>query len=163
MLRDIPKTMFLLIVFMFAFALSIIWFTTSFNKDSQSLDLTETVLSSALSEMDQTSRMYDGVYMVNDSFEVVVVESLDGSFGMDNATIEFDYMFDTEDSRFNNLPEFASTGDYKIGSKNPKPENMSAIIGKPVTAIRVRIDTDGGNRWTHTATVDVDIESKLGN
>lgn len=160
MLRDIPKVMFLLILIMFITAFSLIWYVTSFDTDAKSLDLTETVLSTALSETDPTSRMYEGVYMVNDTFEQSVVNSLRDN-RMKGATIRFDYMFDEADSRFSNVPEFLSTKKYTIGGSEPNIKDMKDITGKPVTAIRVRIDTDGNERWTHTATVDVDIESKL--
>lgn len=166
LLRDIPKIYLMFFAFAVIIMFLTIWYVNTFQKDTETLQLNDVVLSATLSDIDQTSRIYDspGVLLLADSFETTVWERLEETYG-EGAIVVFDYMFDYEDARFG-LEEADAKGSsisYKIGTDD-KPEvgnvdQSSVYTGRPVKAVRVKIRNVGDKvgDWTYTATVVVDV------
>ncbi|MCC2252094.1 hypothetical protein JUJ52_19370 [Virgibacillus sp. AGTR] len=81
-------------------------------------------------------------------------------------TVQFDYMFDTEDEHFDNVENHTvSSPTYVIGgtgSDVPNEDHMAYMTGRPIQAIRVKVHEKGDRvgEWTYTSTIAVDAASK---
>lgn len=152
---------------MFAFvavmSLLFLWYTKNFERGSDSSSLNEALLSSAVSDVDQTSRLYPGALLLNKTFETSVWKDIQDDYP-EGSAVQFDYLFDTDDSRFTNVPKEASSPTYYIGgdkSDQPQTDKVSYMTGRPVKAVRVKVREKGDSfGWTYTATVKVDAASK---
>jgi hypothetical protein len=156
---------------MFAFlailVLLAVWYLNMFQRDDDTLQLNDTILSTVVSEVDQTSRLYEGVLLLSESFESSVWERLEVIYS-EGDQVQFDYMFDIEDDRFDSVEtDTTSSPTYIIGGAEidvPSLDDASYMTGRPIKAIRVKIreKDDGIGDWTYTATVAVDAASKSG-
>lgn len=181
MLRDAPRIYGLMFGIMAIVVLIMIWYANHYERGSDTLQLNEVILSSAVSEVDPTSRIYEGALLLSNTFEETVWKSLhieykdeDGNTVIkplypEGSIVQFDYMFDTEDDRFDNVEEGTkSSRSYKIGGGEgdvPDADNVeqaSVYTGRPIKVIRVKVREAGDNvgDWTYTATVAVDAASR---
>lgn len=168
MLRDIPKIYIMMFGLVGALFLLVIWYTNSFSRGTDTLQLNEVILSNAVSEVDPTSRIYEGALLLADTFEESVWDSLQGKYPK-GSIVQFDYLFDTEDSRFDNIEsETVSSVPYRLGGTDDEipsadnEEQVSRYTGRPIKIIRVKVKEpeDKVGEWTYTATVTVDAASK---
>lgn len=165
MLRDVPKIYLLLLIFFALLSLLVVWYTDMFEKDGDTLQLNDAILASAVSEVDQTSRLYEGALLLADTFEPAVWERLTSVYD-EGSSVQFDYMFDTEDDRFDNVEaDTVSSPTYIIGGSGadiPRMDHVAYMTGRPIQAIRVKVRDEGDNvgEWTYTSTVAVDAASK---
>lgn len=165
MLRDIPKIYLLMFGFLAVLSLLVIWYTNAFQRDGDTLQLNDAILATAVSEVDQTSRLYEGALLLSETFEPTIWERLVTIYN-EGDTIQFDYMFDAEDDRFDNVEsDTVSSPTYIIGGSGadiPRIGHMEYMVGRPVQAIRVKVHEKGDKvgEWTYTSTVTVDAASK---
>lgn len=168
MLRDIPKVYVMMFFFIAVTSLLTVWYLNSFQRGTDTLQLNEVVLSSAVSEVDPTSRIYEGTLLLADTFEESVWDRLQGKYP-EGSIVQFDYLFDTEDSRFDNIEsETVSSVPYRLGGTDDEipladnEEQVSRYTGRPIKIIRVKVKEpeDKVGEWTYTATITVDAASK---
>ncbi|PAF27405.1 hypothetical protein CHH61_03540 [Shouchella clausii] len=165
MLRDIPKIYLLMFGFLMTLSLLIVWYINAFQRDADTLQLNDAILSATVSEVDQTSRLYEGALLLSETFEPTIWERLVTIYN-EGDSVQFDYMFDAEDDRFDNVEsDTVSSPTYIIGGKEediPQLGRVTYMTGRPVTSIRVKVHEKGdkvGN-WTYTSTVAIDAVSK---
>lgn len=164
MLRDIPKVYLLMFLFIMVLSLLTVWYTNAFQRDNETLQLNDAILASAVSEVDQTSRLYPGALLLADTFETSVWNRIKHVYE-DGDTVQFDYMFDTTDTRFDNIEEHTvSSPTYIIGGSGaeiPRESHAAYMTGRPIEAVRVKVHEKGDDvgEWTYTATVTVDAAS----
>ena len=154
---------------MFAFVgiivLLMYWYSSMFNRGSDTSVLNEAILTGAVSEVDQASRIYEGVLLLSNTFEPVVWETIKVSYP-EGSKVQFDYMFDTTDDRFVNIGTGpVSSPTYRIGGTAvgdaPRGSHVTYMVGRPVENVRVKVAVPGDNvgEWTYIATVAVDSAS----
>jgi len=154
---------------MFAFlallSLLVVWYTNAFQRDGDTLQLNDVILTAAVSEVDQMSRLYEGVLLLADTFEPTVWDHL-GTIYEEGSLVQFDYMFDAADARFDNVEsETVSSPTYilgRTGADAPRADHVAYMTGRPVQAIRVKVRNKGDRvgDWTYTSTVTVNAASK---
>lgn len=165
MLRDIPKVYVLMFLFIFGLSILVMWYMNNFQRDGDTLQLNDAILSSAIAEVDQTSRLYQGALLLADTFEPTLFERLTEIY-TEGDTVQIDYMFDIEDDRFDKVEdETISSPTYTIGGSGtdiPQAENMAYMMGHPVESVRVKVHEKGDRvgKWTYTSTITVDAASK---
>lgn len=165
MLRDVPKIYLLMFIFLSLFSLLVVWYTNTFQRDEDTLQLNDAILSTAVSEVDQTSRLYEGTLLLADTFEPVLWGRL-GEIYEEGSFVQIDYMFDAEDDRFDNVEsEMVSSPTYILGNSGadiPRVDHVAYMTGRPVLAVRVKVREKGDHvsEWTYTSTVAVDAASK---
>lgn len=144
---------------MFAFvmvlALLSYFYVTNFYQGEQTLDLNEFVLTSAVSEVDQIARLYEGSFLLSDNFEPRLWERFEKEYP-ENSEIRVEYDYDTEDDRFGDIPD-GDSSTYFVGEG---VDIQAEYTGKPIKDITVRVKKAGdrvGN-WTYVSTITVDIE-----
>ncbi|MGX1195885.1 hypothetical protein [Metabacillus sp. SLBN-84] len=167
MLRDVPKIYLLMFIFISLLSLLVVWYMNMFQRDEGTLQLNDAILSAAVSEVDQTSRFYEGALLLSETFEPEIWERLSAVYDEGDA-VQFDYMFDTEDDRFDNVETgTVSSPTYIIGGSGqdaPRLDHVTYMTGRPVEAVRVkiRLKDDRVGEWSHTSTVSVDAASRSG-
>lgn len=167
MLRDVPKIYLLMFMFIALLSLLAIWYTNTFQRDEDTLQLNDAVLSAAVSEVDQMSRLYEGALLLSKTFEPALWERL-GVIYAEGDSVQFDYMFDTEDDRFDNVESgTVSSPTYIIGGSEadvPRLDHVAYMTGRPIQAVRVKVRQKGDSvgEWTYTSTVAVDAASRQG-
>lgn len=165
MLRDVPKIYLLMFVFLGLLSLLIVWYTNTFTRDEDTLQLNDAILSATVSEVDQTSRLYEGALLLANTFEPAVWDRL-GAIYEEGSLVQFDYMFDAADDRFNNVEsETISSPTYIVGgtgADSPRVDHVTYMTGRPVQAVRVKVRKKGDQvgEWTYTSTVAVDSASR---
>lgn len=163
MLRDIPKAFFLLFSFGVLLFLITQWYGNNFKRDSEVLQLNEAILTGSVSEVDHTSRLYEGALLLADTFESSIWERLNDVYAT-GSDVQFDYMFDDKDTRFDGVESgVVPSSVYTIGSSNvPKPANMTYMTGRPIKAVRVKVREPGEKvtNWTYTSSITVDAASR---
>lgn len=165
MLRDVPKIYAMIFFFVLIIVLLMVWYTNMFQRDEDTLQLNDAILSAAVSEVDQTSRLYEGALLLADTFEPTMWERLAVIYN-EGDSVQFDYMFDAEDDRFDNVEsDTVSSPTYIIGGTGadvPHADRVSYMTGRPVEAVRVKVKEKGDRvgEWTYTSTVTVDAASK---
>lgn len=165
MLRDVPKIYLLMFVFLGLLSLLVVWYTNAFQRDEDTLQLNDVILSAAVSEVDQMSRLYEGTLLLANTFEPAVWDRL-GAIYEDGSFVQFDYKFDDTDNRFDNVESGSvSSPTYIIGSTGvdaPSADHVTYMTGRPIQAVRVKVRTKGDRvgEWTYTSTVAVDAASK---
>ncbi|MGX1266785.1 hypothetical protein RKD55_004729 [Rossellomorea marisflavi] len=167
MLRDVPKIYLLMFVFLALMSLLFVWYTNAFQRDEDTLALNDAIMSAAVSEVDQTSRLYEGALLLANTFEPAIWDRL-GDVYPEGSSVQFDYMFDTEDDRFDNVESgTVSSPTYILGGKGadaPRADHVTYMTGRPVQAVRVKVKEKGDavGEWTYTSTVAVDSASRSG-
>lgn len=165
MLRDIPKIYGMLFGVAVILSLLVVWYINTFQRDGNTLQLNDAILSNAVAEVDQTSRLYEGALLLNDTFELSVFHRLEEIY-QEGDSVQFDYLFDTEDDRFEGVEAGTiSSPTYIIGGKEedkPQKENVTYMTGRPIEVVRVKVHKNGDKvgTWTHTSTVTVDAVSR---
>ena len=165
MLRDIPKVYAMLLFFGLAISLLVMWYVLHYKTDSDTLQLNDIILTSALSEVDHVSRVHMGAFLLADTFEVDAWERIDGAYN-NGDRVQFDYLFDQSDSRFGTVAHSThSSPTYIVGGQDaeiPVPSNMDYVTMRPLKEIRVKVQKKGDKigDWTYIATVTVDAVSK---
>lgn len=164
MLRDLPRIYFLMFGFIAVVALLIYWYTSMFDRGSDTTVLNEAILSGAVSEVDQASRIHEGVLLLADTFEPTVWAAIQSEYPAGSA-VQFDYKFDMLDERFNVDNPMVSSPTYYIGSDvsdHPDATQVSYMLGRPVESIRVKVLKAGDKvgTWTYVSTVSVDAASR---
>ena len=169
MLRDVPRIYLMILAFVVVIFLLVFWYRENFYRDSDVLHLNELILTSTITEVDQTSRIHEGVLMLSDTFETKVWESLESAYD-EGSKVMFDYKFDISDTRFTNVTdEQISTGPYYIGSGDVNDIPQAGNLGnaeyytkRPVQAVRVKVKdvNDAFGEWTYIGSVRVDIASR---
>lgn len=165
MLRDAPKIYLLMFIFLALLSLLVVWYTNMFQRDEDTLQLNDAILSTAVSEVDQASRLYEGAFLLSETFEPAIWERLVEVYD-EGSSVQFDYMFDTEDDRFDNVEAHTvSSPTYIIGGTGadaPRVDHVTYMTGRPLQAIRVKVKEEGDSvgEWTYTSTVAVDSASK---
>lgn len=168
MLRDLPRIYVMMFVVVIIILSLGVFAANNFWRGSDVLELNDIILTSAVSEMDQLSRLSKGTFVLKDSFETKAWETLSNKYPKDSI-VQFDYLFD-EDDDLHTIPENKlGSPSYKIGSANSieSPSLTSSVVysGQPVKAIRLKVrragdDLAGPTGWTYTGTVTLDAESK---
>ena len=165
MLRDIPRVYVLMFLFIGMLSYLVVWYVSSFQRDTDVLQLNESVLSGAVVSVDPLARIYPGALLLDASFEETVWKDIVADYPADS-TVVFEYVFDTTDTRFTNV-EANGTGSppYRIGgdaSEVPSAANAAYMTGRPVKAVRVKIKVpdDDVTAWTYVSTVKVDAVSR---
>lgn len=165
MLRDIPRVYMMMFAFIGMLSLLVVWYASSFQRDTDVLHLNESVLSGAVSSVDPLARIYPGALLLADDFEETVWKEISASYPT-GSTVVFEYVFDTTDTRFSNV-EVRGTGSppYRIGGSGtdvPSRLNSDYMTGRPVKAVRVKIKVpeDDVTAWTYVSTVRVDAASR---
>lgn len=137
------------------------WYTLGFEKDTEVLQLNDVVLTNAMSEMDQASRLYGyengSVFMLRDTFEEKIWQRILGVYDT-GSIVQFDYVFDIDDERFEVPHEVEFSTEYVLGTDSPTKADMVDVVNKPITHIRVKVKDSGDEigDWTYTGTVAVD-------
>lgn len=164
MLRDVPRIYLMLFGFVLIIILLVFWNKENFYRDSEVLQLNEIILTNAVTEVDQASRLYnykDGsVYMLNDTFEPAVWDRLEQVYPK-GSEVMFFYTFDSSDERFDNVEDGAESNIYEIGSNNKPTSDSGALqymTGRPILQIEVRVREAGEKLadWTYVSSVTVD-------
>lgn len=161
MLRDIPRIYMLMFGFVAVIVVLIYWYTSMFKQGADTAVLNEALLSGAVSEVDQSSRVYEGVLLLADTFEPTVFEAINGMYP-EGSVVQFDYKFDTEDTRFSGVNSATrSSPEYVIGgdaSMHPQLNEVTYMLGRPVESVRVKVHEpdDAIGNWTYVSTVAVD-------
>lgn len=159
MLRDIPRVYGLLLFFIILLVGLTTWYTTTFNRDTVMLGLNELVLTTAVNEVDQSSRLYEGALLLADTFEDATMTKLEERYA-DGTEIQFDYRFDQTDARFPDVEAESTSPLYVVGTTAP---NMAShYINRPIEAVRVKVKepSDEVTDWTNVSTVTVDALSR---
>jgi hypothetical protein len=165
MLRDVPKIYLLMFVFLALLSLLVVWYMNTFQRDEDTLQLNDAILSAAVSEVDQMSRLYEGALLLANTFEPTVWDRL-GAIYEEGSFVQFDYLFDAADNRFDNVEsETVSSPTYILGgtgADSPRVDHVAYMTGRPVQAVRVKVRKKGDHvgEWTYTSTVTVDAASK---
>ena len=163
MLRDVPRIYLLMFVVLLSLGLLTIWFVTGFDRGSDVLQLNDIVLASTVSEVDQIARLNEGALLLNNTFEKSVWDKVKDDYP-EGSKVQFDYLFDAEDERFENVETGKiSSPTYVIGIDTPNPTvSDNYMRGRPIIAVRLKIHKKGDRAkdWTYTATVTVDAESR---
>ena len=161
MLRDIPRIYLLIFGFVTVIFLLVAWYQENFLRDSDVLQLNEIILTHAVTEVDHASRLYEGALLLADTFEPSVWISLEKHYP-EGSAVQFEYVFDTEDDRFDNVEsEVVPLRTYYIGRDRPNPNDTDYMTGRPIKNVRVKINEKGDKGdWTYVSTISVDAESR---
>lgn len=163
LLRDIPRVYLI----MFSFAVGLVglsvWYISSFNQNASTMDLNEAALTSAVSEVDKSSRLNQGAFLLSHTFEKSVWDKIEKSYAK-GSVVQFDYIFDTDDDRYELIAPDESSPSYIVGTNKPSSDiaDYSYMTNQPIVAARVKVRKNGDKvgEWTHTATITVDSLSK---
>lgn len=164
MLRDIPRIYMMLFLSVIGFVALFVWYMNTFDRDTDTLQLNDVILATTVSEIDQTSRIYEGALLLAPTFEPVTWKRLEEQYPK-GSKVQFDYLFDETDTRFTNVEKDTSSPTYTLGGTGtqvPGVNRVDYMTGRPVKAVRVKIQKAGDNvtDWTYVATVEVDAVSK---
>lgn len=166
MLRDIPRIYMMMFGFVAIIVIIMFWYSSMFHRGGDTTALNESILSSAVSEVDQASRIYEGVLLLANTFEPTVWTDIESNYP-EGSLVQFDYMFDVTDTRFGAIEnETVSSPSYKIGSSVatdvPRADHVTYMIGRPIESVRVKIREAGetAGEWTYVSTVTVDSASR---
>lgn len=160
MLRDIPKIYLIFLAFGIGMMISIVSYTKAFVRGGDTLALNDIVLTSAVSEVGQKSRLAEGTLILEDTFEEKSWVQIEDKYAK-GSEVEFDYLFDDVDAN-GNYPQSTSDTYTVGGSKIPK-KNAIVFADRPVKAIRIKVRESGDNvtankvGWTYTSTVKLDV------
>lgn len=162
MLRDVPRIYLMLFSFIVILMLLVFWYKENFYRDSDVLQLNEIILTHAVTEVDQASRLYsykDGsVYMLSDTFEPAIWDRLEQVYP-EGSEVMFSYTFDPNDTRFGNVEEGADSDVYELGTDNkPRADETHYMTGRPILEIEVKVKEkgDGMAGWTYASSITVD-------
>lgn len=149
---------------MVGFLLLFTWYMNAFDRDTDTLQLNDVILTTAVSEIDQASRVYEGALLLGPTFEPVTWKRLSEQYPKESR-VQFDYLFDDKDTRFTNVEPKTSSPTYIIGGAGadvPSAKRVSYMTGRPVKAVRVKIRKAGDNvtEWTYVGTVEIDAVSR---
>lgn len=165
MLRDIPRIYMMFFSFGLVLMFALGSYTTAFIRGGDTLALNDIALTSAVSEIDQLSRIKEGTLVLEDTFEVRAWKHLTDKYP-DDSVIQFDYLFDQSVGNFHgkSVPKSLSSQPYVVGSSTKPDERVGEHFqDRPVKAIRVKVREAGdkvtanGTGWTYTSTVKLDI------
>lgn len=166
MLRDIPRIYMMMFGFVAIIVLMMFWYASMFHRGGDTSALNESILSSAVSEVDQASRIYEGALLLANTFEPTVWRDIETSYP-EGSIVQFDYMFDVTDDRFGAIEnETVSSPSYRIGSSvaadAPRADHVTYMIGRPIQSVRVKIREadEVAGEWTYVSTVTVDSASR---
>lgn len=170
MLRDVPRIYLMLFGFIAVLMLLVFWYQENFSRDSDVLQLNEIILTNAVTEVDQTSRLYEGALLLSDTFEPKVWERLVDVYPA-CSTVQFEYKFDIDDERFDNVEEeMVQSPSYFIGGDNcvaesdlaPSEDGSGHMTGRPIQMVQVKIKeyNDIVGEWTYVSSVIVDSASR---
>lgn len=165
MLRDIPRIYLMFFLFILILVLLVVWYVNTFQRDGDTLQLNDAILTTAVAEVDQTSRLYEGALILADTFEPELWKRLEQSYGKGD-TVQIDYVFDDKDTRFTGVKKgTVSSPSYVIGGSGadvPRANHVSHMLGQPIKAVRVKVHQKGDKvgEWTYQSTVTVDAASK---
>lgn len=161
MLRDIPRIYIYLFLTVIILVLISVWYRGQFEQDTDTLQLNEVLLSNVVSEVDQTSRLYEGTLLLANTFEQAIWEKIQDKYPT-GSIVQFDYVFDSDDSRFHDVPSgVVSSVPYKIGTDDkPDAENQTqtdVFTNKPVKKVKVKVKeaNEKLKDWTYTSTIEV--------
>lgn len=159
MMRDIPRVYTMIALFVGLMAFLFTTYVMAFQRDTDMLTLNEAVMSAAVAEVDQSSRLYEGVLLLSRGFEADVLKRLAADYPAD-AEVQLDYRFDETDGRFTGVPASSSSGVYTLGGA--ASSNTTHYVDRPVKAVRVklRMPDDTVTDWTYVSTVTVDALSR---
>lgn len=164
MLRDAPRIYMLMFFILLIIAGIVVWYMNSQQRDGDALHLNDAVLTATVSEVDQLSRLYEGALLLADTFEPALWNHLIKEFN-EGDKVQFDYMFDIEDDRFDNVETgTVSSPTYIIGGSGadiPRADHAAYMTGRPVQSVRVKVSEKNDNLgdWSYSATVVVDAAS----
>lgn len=156
MLRDIPRMYVMMFAFVVVLVSAIVWYGNYFTRGSDTLQLNEAVLTTAVEEVDLTSRMYPGALILKDSFESNVWERLEAEYP-EGSKVQFDYIFNTADPRFTNVEDGErSSPTYILGETGPG--NVDYMTSRPIDYVRIKLSlpNEKVSQWTHISTVTLD-------
>lgn len=163
MLRDIPR------IYLFMFAMVavmvglVVWYGNFFQRGSDTLQLNEVVQAASVEEIDHSSRMYQGALLLNGTFETNVWERIETVYP-EGSKVQFDYVFNTDDARFNNIEDGeVSSPTYIMGTDNPSPDHAGYMTGRPIEFVRIKVSepSDNVGEWTYVSTVTVDAATDV--
>lgn len=159
MLRDIPRVYGMLLLFIGLLVGLVTWYTSSFDRDTTMLGLNEVILSSAVNQVDQSSRLHEGALLLAPDFEKDAWKRLSSMY-KDGTVVQFDYKFDQTDTRFSGTPASSESPTYTVGGTAPTAATHYA--NHPIEAVRVKVKQEDDNvtDWTFVSTVTVDALSR---
>ena len=166
MLRDVPWTYVMMYGFLVLLVSLMTWFGSQYERGANTLQLNELLITTATTEVDQQSRVYDRALLLSDNYESAVWERIAQEYPK-GTQVQFDYIFDTEDERFTDVPDGSvSSPTYIIGGEGSMDIPQQSVTGhmtdKPVLYTRVKIrtpDTSMSN-WTYISTIGLDALSR---
>lgn len=162
MLRDIPKIYLMFFAFAIVLMMFFVSYTNDFLRGGDTLTLNDIVLTSAVSKIDQMSRINKGTLILEDTFEMKAWEELGDKYPK-GSDVEFDYVFDHENNNFTGVPKKKTSTTYTLGGTEVPSEDSAVFKDIPVKAIRLKVRKDGdnvtkgGSGWTYTSTVKLDV------
>lgn len=171
MLRDTPVIYLIFVVFAIVLMILSVSYINGFIRGGDTLTLNDIILTSAVSEIDELSRINEGTLVLEDTFEEKAWEELSERYPK-NSEVKFDYYFEDEDSNWNavpnNIPRKESSDIYTVGGADTPSKNNIVFADTPVKAIRIRVRKTGDkvvgdvasadtSDWTYTATVKLDV------
>lgn len=163
MLRDIPR------IYLFMFAMVavmvglVVWYGNFFQRGSDTLQLNEVVQAASVEEIDHSSRMYQGALLLNNTFETNVWERIETVYP-EGSKVQFDYVFNTDDARFNNIEDGeVSSPTYIMGTDRPNPDHADYMTGRPIEFVRIKVSepSDNVGEWTYVSTVTLDAATDV--
>lgn len=163
MLRDIPR------IYLFMFAIVavmvglVVWYGNFFQRGSDTLQLNEVVQAASVEEIDHSSRMYQGALLLNNTFETNVWERIETVYP-EGSKVQFDYVFNTDDARFNNIEDGeVSSPTYIMGTDRPNPDHANYMTGRPIEFVRIKVSepSDNVGEWTYVSTVTLDAATDV--
>lgn len=161
MLRDIPRIYMLMFGFIAIMVVLIYWYTSMFQRGTDTTVLNEAILSAAVSEVDQSSRIHEGALMLAPTFESKVWESIEANYPK-GSDVKFEYLFDQEHPNFNTIERVNPSPMYVIGGAEPSVDQVNHMISRPIKSVRVMVLEPGDNvsNWTYVSTIAIDAASR---
>lgn len=136
----------------------VVWYLNTYQRDDITLQINDAIAANTISEYDQTTRMYPGALLLNETFEHAVYVRL-SDFLSNGDTIQFDYRYDTKDARFTTVPgKSSSSRIFTIGGTAPNPTSIETYVRQPLLAVRVKVHkkADRVADWTYSGTMTLD-------
>lgn len=171
MLRDVPRIYLIFVAFAMALMILLVSYINGFIRGGDTLTLNDIILTSAVSEIDELSRINTGTLVLEDTFEEKAWKELSKRYPKDSE-VKFDYYFEDEDNSWkavaNGIPRKKSSKLYTVGGSVTPNKSDTAFSDTPVKAIRIRVRKTGDkvvgdvasadtSDWTYTATVKLDV------
>lgn len=159
MLRDIPRIYNIFLMFGLLLISLITVYTKTFMMNNGTLQLNELLLTSAVQEVDGSSRMYEGVLLLNNDFEKEALERAEKYYSP-GSIVQFEYIFDTDHESFSGVEDGPIESPlYNLGTDVP---DVDYLEGRPLSSVRLKVKdvNDSSKLWTYQSTIGIDVNNK---